>query len=1163
MLVKASQKRGRAVLNVSLSLAFVFLILCGTRAYAQVVGATLSGTVRDASGAAVPNAQVTIKNVATGVTRGVSADSVGFYTAPNLLPGNYDVTFSAAGFTTTVSTGITLTVGAEQVLNASLRVGQVSQQVTITSEAPTVQLASSALSAVVEAPTVVGLPLNGRSWTDLANLQPGVSGVETQVPFGDSGRGNRGFGAQLSISGSRPQQNNYRLDGISINDYANGGPGSVLGGNLGVDAVEEFSVLTSSYSAEYGKTSGGVVNAISRAGTNQLHGNAYEFVRNSAMDARNFFDPATVPAFRRNQFGASIGGPIIKDKTFFFGDYEGIRQSKGVGRLDVVPSLAARGLMADGKTPTAAILCSKPAGADPSNPCSPQTVSGAPNPDPVTGIDRGVLPWLGIYPLPNGPTIGNGDVADFSFVGHRIVREDYFTIRGDHHFSQKDSIFGTYMFDRTPFTSDEPLGIVLLGAITKRQIVAVEETHTFSPSLVNTVRLGYNRDFVNNNEPVRALNPVAADQSLAAVPGQYPPGCLCPDNISFMEGGLQGTPDYHYRWNSYQFYDDAFLTKGVHSFKFGFGYERDQDNQETLGSRDGTFSFGSMQGLLTNHPTKLRASQPTLITERSLRQSIIGAYFQDDWRFRSNLTLNLGLRYEMSTVPFDTHGELSNLYSFGDALPHCGKLVAGCIATGPYFYNPTLRNFAPRIGFAWDPFHNGRTAVRGGFGIFDSLPMLYQFLTLNGQVAPFYKILSTSKLAAGSFPAQAYTTLVTSGKSNNQLGFVEPHPKRNYVMQWNLNVQRELAHDLTATLGYVGSHGIHQPFRVDDANIVFPTVTSAGYLFPQVDVDGNECIPNTQCALNTGDTPAKLDSNAGGIRYMNWGSSSFYNALQLGVQKRLSHGVQIQGSFTWGKSIDNSSGVVAGDQFANSISTLDWWDMSLTRGVSDFNVARTLVISGTWLVPSPKSISGALAWPLSGWQLSTIFKANDGIPFSALFGAQGADPRGTLSSDDYAYPNVVAGCNPVDLNFHNNPNGPIYIKPGCFTVPVAPSPAFWTANCDPAPPSVGAALAPGDLSCYNLRGNVGRNTLVGPGLMNLDFSVFKNNYVRRISENFNVQFRAEIFNILNRANFNVPSLGDGNTNMLNGDGTVNGGAGLLTQTATDPREIQFAIKLIW
>src|SRR5207302_11217176 len=258
---------------------------------------------------------------------------------------------------------------------------------------------------------------------------------------------------------------------------------SVLGGNLGVDAVEEFSVLTSSYSAEYGKTSGGVVNAISRAGTNQYHGSAYEFIRNSSLDARNFFDPATVPPFHRNQFGASIGGPILKDKTFFFGDYEGIRQSKGVGRLDIVPSLAARGLMADGKTPTAAIVCSNPPGPDPSKPCSPQKVTGV-NPDPVTGIDLGVLPFLAIYPLPNGPAIGNGDVADYTFVGHRIVREDFFTTRVDHHFSQKDSVFATYMFDRTPFTSDEPMGVVLLGALTKRQIVAIEETHTFTPSLV-------------------------------------------------------------------------------------------------------------------------------------------------------------------------------------------------------------------------------------------------------------------------------------------------------------------------------------------------------------------------------------------------------------------------------------------------------------------------------------------------------------------------------------------------------------------------------------------------------------------------------------------------------------------------------------------------------
>ncbi len=627
MLSKAFQKRDFALLCVLLILAVTFLTPWETRTYAQVVGATLSGTVTDASSAAVPSAHVSIKNTATGVTREVTADAAGFYTAPNLLPGNYEVRFSASGFSTQVSSSVSLTVGAQQVLNASLRVGQISQQVTVTSEAPTVELASSALDAVVEAPTIVGLPLNGRSWTDLANLQPGVSGVETQVAFGDSGRGNRGFGAQLSISGSRPTQNNYRLDGISINDYANGGPGSVLGGNLGVDAVEEFSVLTSSYSAEYGKTSGGVVNAISRAGTNQLHGNAYEFIRNSALDARNFFDPTPIPPFHRNQFGASVGGHIRKDKTFFFGDYEGIRQSKGVGRLDTVPSLDARGLMADGKTPTIAKACilANPGDAQctPHSPLPPAGgFSAAPNPDSPTHIDAGVLPYLSIYPLPNGPAIGNGDVASYTFVGHRIVREDFFTVRVDHHFSQKDSVFATYMFDRTPFTSDEPLGVVLLGAITKRQIVAVEETHTFNPGLVNTVRLGYNRDTVDNNQPVKALNPAAGDPSLAAIPGRYAPACLC-SFMTYMEGGLGGTPTYIYRWNAYQVYDDAFLTRGRHSLKFGFSYERDQDNQLTTGNRDGQFSFGTIGALLTNKPKKLSATPPLLLTERGFRQSIV------------------------------------------------------------------------------------------------------------------------------------------------------------------------------------------------------------------------------------------------------------------------------------------------------------------------------------------------------------------------------------------------------------------------------------------------------------------------------------------------------------------------------------------------------------
>src|SRR5882762_4698683 len=340
----------RETVNSALSLFMILAIsiLGAGHAYAQVAGATLTGTVKDSSGAVIPNAQVLITEVATGVTRTVSPVAAGLYTAPNLLPGSYDVRVSVTGFSTQLQKGVTLTVGAQQVLDFTMKVGQMTQTVEVTTEAPTVELTSSELGATVNSTTVRELPLNGRSWTELANLQPGVVAAETHAAVNV----NRGYGAQLSMSGARPQQNNYRLDGISINDYANGGPGSVLGQNLGVEAIQEFSVLTSNYSAEYGKTSGGVVNAISRSGTNQFHGSVYEFLRNSSLDANNFFDNSNgvpKPPFRRNQFGVSGGGPSRKDHTFIFGDYEGIRQSEGTTESSGVPSANARlGILHDG-----------------------------------------------------------------------------------------------------------------------------------------------------------------------------------------------------------------------------------------------------------------------------------------------------------------------------------------------------------------------------------------------------------------------------------------------------------------------------------------------------------------------------------------------------------------------------------------------------------------------------------------------------------------------------------------------------------------------------------------------------------------------------------------------------------------------------------------------
>src|SRR5258707_513634 len=388
---------------------------------AQVAGGTLSGTITDPTGRAVPQAQVVITNVATGVERVVTTNADGFYTAVNLLPGEYQVKISATGFNTEVKTGITMNVGAQQTFDLPLHVGTVSHTVQVTTEAPAVQVTSSEISATVNATTVRELPLNGRSWTDLAALQPGVETIQTQPSFATgSDRGNRGFGQQLTISGARPQQNNYRLDGVSLNDYANGAPGSVLGGNLGVDAIQEFSVLTSNYSAEYGKTSGGVVNAITRSGTNAFHGSAYEFLRNSALDARNFFEDPTAPKapFKRNQFGGAVGGPIIKNRTFFFADFEAIRQSKGIAVVDTVPSNAAR----------AGLLCSNPAGADPSNPCTTNQLPAGANTD-ANGVDLKAKAYLPLYPVPNEAILGNADTALFTFSGHQVVNENFVTTR--------------------------------------------------------------------------------------------------------------------------------------------------------------------------------------------------------------------------------------------------------------------------------------------------------------------------------------------------------------------------------------------------------------------------------------------------------------------------------------------------------------------------------------------------------------------------------------------------------------------------------------------------------------------------------------------------------------------------------------------------------------
>jgi hypothetical protein len=994
------------------------------------------------------------------------------------------------------------------------------------------------MSAVVNATTVRELPLNGRSWTDLAQLQPGVNAIHTQPDFSaGTDRGNRGFGQQLTISGARPQQNNYRLDGVSLNDYANGAPGSVLGGSLGVDAIEEFSVITSNYEADYGKTSGGVVNAITRSGTNQIHGSAYEFLRNSALDAKNYFDSGTIPPFKRNQFGGTIGGPIVKNHTFFFADFEGIRQSKGLTTVATVPSAAAR----------AGNLCSSPD----TGTCTPNTIT----------VDPAAQAYFTFYHLPNQGLVSgsDGDLGIFTFAGQQVVSENFFTTRIDHKFSQNDSLFGTYMYDKTPYSSPDGLDNVEFSTQTSRQFLSLEETHIFTPTFANSIRIGGNHESVANNQSLKAINPDASRADLgvggSAFAGRDATQVLIGGGVSDFSGGIGGSPTYLYHWNSAQAYDDAFYTKGTHSIRFGAAFERMFLNVSAETDPNGIWRFADLTGFLTNNPKKFQGGIASTLSPRNLRQNIFGLYLQDDWRWKPNLTLNLGVRYEMSTVPSETSGKIANLANISDALPICGTLAAGgCASKGPFFNNPTLHNFEPRLGFAWDPFRNGKTAVRGGIGMFDVLPLPYQFVLMTTQAAPFFSYTSVGSPGPGSF----YNGLTNFPANTLRSTYVE-HTKRDYVIQWNFNVQQQITPSVAAMVAYVGSRGVHQPFKADETDLVVPTLSPYGYLWPQVDVNGN---------LTTGPNagllpPATINPNYGSIRGLFYRGHSYYNAFEGQLSKRMSHGFQVQGVFTWSKSMDTSSASVAGDTFGNSISSLPWWDLKLSRALSDFNVDKTIVVNGTWELGTPKNLSAPAQFALGGWELGVIFTASGGVPFTPTWGT-GSDPQGSLSSDDWAYVSRVGGSRCGSLTNPGNPNN--YIKTNCFAVPSWPGDqASWAANCNQFPPSAqgsGAAVAAVFPQCFNLRGNAGRNSLIGPGVTELDFSVFKNNYIKSISERFNIQFRAELFNILNHPNFAPPVQGV-NTDLFDGGGNPNPAAGLLTRTTTTAREIQFAVKVIF
>jgi carboxypeptidase family protein/TonB-dependent receptor-like protein len=1038
---------------------------------AQTTG-TISGTIQDSSGAVLPGASVVILNEDTGISRSVQANAAGHYSAPALGLGNYRVTASRDGFQAEARGGIVITVGREAVVNFALQVGAVTQTVEVIGEAPLVQTTSATLEGLVDDKKIRDLPLNARSYLDLALLQSGVVLSRTASS-------NTGMGTQLSISGARPNSNNFKLDGIDITDMFQKGIASTTTVSLGVEGIREFTVLTHNFSAEYGKASGGVVNAVTRSGTNRLTGSVFEFIRNDNLDARKFFDrqPVGKPEFKRNQFGFSVGGPIRKDRSFFFGNYEALRDRQGQTALTNVPTATAR-----------------------------------------TGFIRGVqidpnklspfsLRYMNLYPLPSPQGLDNGDgTAQYITTSHITTNQNYVTVRVDHKLSDSDSFFARYTFDKASvYTPAVPALLWAEADGNKNQYVTVEETKIFSPSLLNVARFGLTRQnsFINS-VPLVTFDPALAVNSNSPMVDATPPGST--------SLGVNDAPRFFPR-NVFEMVDNVTYTKGAHSFKGGLQIQRDQQNIDFETRLKGRWSFTSIENFAQGISSALEFAPPSLADpHRSFRQSYFGFYGQDDVRIGRFLTLNLGLRYEYMPAVLEKYGRQAYL---DDSLLLTGSNKD--IRTDQPWYFAPKDNWGPRVGLAWDVFGTGRTAVRAGAGIYNDLVQATWISSVGAwRMAPVYPVLTVRTLPNGSplpFPLTEAQLLSIYGPNATTVYQIERHPKSPYSIHFNLSVQQQFAGSTVVKIGYSGSRSNHMPVisRLDAAKPI------------EILSDGTPRFSLTPVTPNPNYTEERV------IQSIGQGS---YHSLQLEVNRKFARGFQVQGSYTFGKSIDDKSGQRPSDAGGGDVRPD--FRVQLYRGLSDHDVRHNLTINATYDLPS---FAGIMNHTLGGWQVSSLMSFASGQPFTVV---QGSSTTTALLIVNR--PNLVSGAsnNPVKGTFQ-----------GCTATPVSAARPAGTKLGGPDIYFDPCAFAPSSAQFF---GNVGRNTIIGPGLATMDFSLVKN-FGLPFREGARVQFRSEFFNILNRANFSNPS-----ASVFDSQGRATT-SGRIVATSTSARQIQFGLKL--
>jgi hypothetical protein len=1035
---RTARKPGlRTKIALPLFAVFTLILLTGLPAQAQTVSGSLSGTVVDGQGAVVPGANISVKNTATGNLRQVKTNHSGAYIVPALPAAAYQVEAEAPGFGKSVS-NVSLAIGQDLVLDVSLTVAATEAQVMVESGSGVLQQESAELSGVIGRKQILDLPLNGRSYSQLALLEPGV--VATTNRRGGVAR----HGMQVNINGAGARSNGVLLDGTSTVDAYNSGVGNAVGNSLGVDAVQEFRVLTNAYSAQYGGSSGGMISIITKSGTNDFHGTAFEFLRNDNLDARNFFDDEK-PEFKRNQFGVAVGGPIIRDRTFFFGTGEWLRERLGRTIVSTVPSLSAR--------------------------------QGTVNP--------AVVPYLNaFFPLPNGRNFGGG-LAEYIFPFSQNTDETFFQGRIDHKLSENNTLFGRYTFNDAAGILPTDFPIMSEVFSSRHQFLTLEDTHIINPTLVNTARFSFSRTYLAEGAQLES----SVASNLSFLPGRRVGALFIGGMPNF--GGLSNgkIPS-----NVFAMSDDMSWAKGSHSLQWGTLISRQQLNLYSDRFSPGQYTFSSVQQFLAGNSSRLQIALRPDGAIRYMRNTMFGAYLQDSFKVKRNLTLNLGLRYEFSTVPKEKFGRTA---SIADPL-HDTKMIVG-----PLFKNDK-QNWAPRIGVAWNPWADGKTVVRAGFGIFYDINPIPFFIS-GGAITVNPPFDDTVTLVNPSFPNPNLAGVI-------QAGLLSINPaaydwRTSHMFQYNLAVERELWADTVWSVAYAGSRG-KNIIRSGDINLAIPQILPNGQPFFAANLPRrNPSFSAIDWKRNDGD--------------------SWYNALQTKARSRLGSNLQLQASYTFSRSIDTTSGLVNTDAVGSIPQVLDPDRPNMDRGLSDFHRKHNLVANFTWELPFARARDGIAGVALGGWAMSGIFTAQSGNPFTVGIQSNWSQSQNRRVGIDR--PNVAPGCNAENIIL-GEPDK--YYNPACFVLPLR-----------------------------GTYGNLGRNVLIGPGVTTVDLSLTKSFRLGFLGEGGKLQLQADCFNILNHANFDMPArivfAGVGPT-----ESPVST-AGRITSTTTSSRQVQLGLRLSW